>query len=248
MTSSFLPNSICVESGALFILKRTSNKTLADQQTTRRYCGVIFDFDGTLADTEPLYYRANRDAFKQFGHLINEDEYYHCWSLMGYGSKGEIERYSLHHIDPDKVKTLARDNYRRLVQEETPPLMPYAKEILTNLCQTGFKVVIASNTRRDLISHILRNTEFNDSRVHIIGGDMYAPKPAPDIFLAAVDYLGIDKRQCLILEDTDKGVRAARAAGIDFAVIHSPLYADFHPDDAIGKFSSLKSFYAFLTG
>ncbi len=214
----------------------------------RAYDGIIFDFDGTLVDTEPLYYKANYDAFRLYGHHIDEREYYYYWSLLGTGTKGEIERYGLTSIDVDAVKSIARKNYRRLVQTHDIPFFSYGKALLTALPAKGFRIIIASNTARDLIASILTQSGFSDSSITILGGDQYKPKPAPDIFLAAQQQLGICKNRCLILEDTDKGVKAARAAEIPFAVVHSPLYPDYHPDDAVQKFPDLLTFYRFLTG
>ena len=209
--------------------------------------GIILDFDGTLVDSEPWYFRANRDAFAAFGHKLDEQEYYHHWSLMGAGIHGEIERHGLEGIDTDRVRAVSRENYRHIVETETIPLMPYARELLTNLPALGFRVIIASNTSEDLIRSILSGAGFNAIPVPIVGGDAFRPKPDPAIFLAAAQQTGLDKRQCLILEDTDKGVRAARAAGIPFAVIHCPLYSEYSPEDAIAKFADLESFYRFLT-
>ncbi len=214
----------------------------------RAYDGIIFDFDGTLVDTEPLYYKANYEAFKLYGHYIDEKEYYHYWSLLGTGTKGEIDRYGLTSIDVDTVKSIARNNYRRLAETHDISFFPYAKALLTALPEKGFRIVIASNTDRDLITSILSRSGIPKSTVAIIGGDDYRPKPAPDIFIAAHLQLEIRKDRCLILEDTDKGVQAARAAGIPFAVVHSPLYPDYHPYDAVGKFPDLLTFYRFLTG
>lgn len=214
---------------------------------THSYKGIIFDFDGTLADTEPLYYKANYDAFKLFGHHIDEHEYYHYWSLLGQGLQGEIDRYGLDSIDTGTVKSIAVDNYRRIVQSHPVLLFPHAKDLLTMLPAKGFRLVIASNTSQDLINRILTRSGIQTTTVHVVGGDTFKPKPAPDIFLAALHLLGVDRDRCLILEDTDKGVRAARAAGIPFAVVHSRLYPEYNPGDAVGKFPDLLAFYRFLT-
>lgn len=211
------------------------------------YKGIILDFDGTLVDSEPFYFRANRDAFAVFGHTISEQEYYHHWSLMGFGIAGEIGRYKLEGIDRDLVRTLSRENYRRIVETEPIPLLPYARELLSRLPAIGFPAIIASNTPLDIIRCILKRAGFTYDPVPIIGGEGLRPKPEPDIFNAAVDRMGLEKKRCLVLEDTDKGVRAARAAGIPFAVVHCPLYPMFHPEDAVAKFDNLESFFRFLT-
>jgi HAD superfamily hydrolase (TIGR01509 family) len=211
------------------------------------YKGVIFDFDGTLVDTEPLYYKANYDALKLFGHHINENEYYHYWSLLGQGLQGEIERYGLDSVDVSSVRSIAVDNYHRLVQSRPIPLFPHAQDVLTWLPAKGFRIAIASNTERDLINKILTLSGIHITDVTVVGGDTFKPKPAPDIFLAALHHLGVDRDRCLILEDTDKGVRAARAAGIPFAIVHSRLYPEYNPVDAVGKFPDLLAFYRFLT-
>lgn len=210
------------------------------------YQGIILDFDGTLADSEPLYYQANRRAFLEFGHAIDETEYYHHWSLLGEGSAGEIERHGLTAVDGDGVRSLSRKFYREQVNTCTVPLFPGAREVLTQLPANGFQTVIASNTDRVIIEKILEQNGFREIPVPVIGGDGLAPKPAPDIFLRAQSALKLPKSNCLILEDTDKGVRAARRAGIPFAVIHSRLYPDYSPGDAVAKFPDLHAFLTFL--
>ena len=211
-----------------------------------KFKGIILDFDGTLADSEPFYFRANRDAFRLFNHEIDPAEYYRHWSLLGEGSQGEVERHGLGNIVIEQVRKMSRRNYRKMVETETINLFPGAVEVLTRLPDIGFNVVIASNTARDLILRILQNAGFTNIPVPIIGGDGLNPKPAPDIFLRALDVLKMNPDECLILEDTDKGVRAARAAGVPFGVIHSSLYPYFTPDDAVAKFVDLQAFIDFL--
>lgn len=210
--------------------------------------GIILDFDGTLADSEPTYYRANRDAFRLYGHEIDAAEYYHHWSLLGEGSIGEVERHGLVGIDLEQVRKVSRQNYLNLVQTEGIRLFDGVKLLLEDLAAHGYSVVIASNTRKDIILHILTDAGYTTIPVPVIGGDGLSPKPAPDIFLKACDFLQLEPQQCMVLEDTDKGVRAARSAGIPFGVIHSPLYPDFNPSDAVQKFQTLQAFYDFLTG
>ncbi|HPQ40041.1 MAG TPA: HAD family phosphatase [bacterium] len=212
------------------------------------YQGIILDFDGTLADSEPLYYEANRRAFLEFGHDIDEMEYYHHWSLLGEGSAGEIRRHGLTSVNPRRVRELSRRFYRELVARKPVPLLPGARELLVRLPASGLRPVIASNTDRALIESILDGNGLTGLPVPIIGGDGLPPKPAPDIFLRARAFLDLPEDRCIILEDTDKGVRAARAAGIPFAVIHSPLYPEYAPGDAIAKFPDLYAFTDFLLG
>ncbi|MCD4655335.1 HAD family phosphatase [bacterium] len=211
-----------------------------------KFKGIILDFDGTLADSEPFYFRANRNAFREFGHEINEKEYYHHWSLLGEGSKGEVLRHNLKNVDLERLRNQSRRNYRNFVETENIPLFPGAAKLLLELPKHGYKVVIASNTLRELILPILNNAGFETIPVPVIGGDGLPSKPAPDIFLRACEFLNIAPKNCIVLEDTDKGVRAARAADIPFGVIFSVHYPEYCPDDAIRKFRDLHAFYKFL--
>ncbi|MBN1297239.1 HAD family phosphatase [bacterium] len=210
--------------------------------------GLILDFDGTLADSEPAYYQANRNAFRAFGHEIDEAEYYIHWSLHGEGAAGEIARYGLDIGDVCAVQTLSRKIYQEIVKKDGIRLLPFARELLERIPLIGCRTVIASNTSRDLIETILHDNGVNPIPVAIIGGDGIRPKPDPDIFIRAREHLALPASECLILEDTDKGVRAARASGIPFAVIHYRHYPDFHPPDAVAKFRDLLDFFSFITG
>ena len=194
---------------------------------------VIFDFDGVLADSEKWHFQTYSEVFARHGHTIDEEEYYKYWTSMGLGAKGEIERFSLD-LDPIAIRDEKRPLFSERCRDGSIELYPETFEILERLAKMDKILTIASGTASYDIIAILDNAGIRDYFFEIIGCDTVPSiKPAPDLFIAMLERLGMPASECLVIEDAEKGMQAAGAAGIPVIVIRTneTRYFDFGDAD-----------------
>lgn len=173
---------------------------------------VIFDLDGLLADTEKLHWRAYHEALKAHGAVLAESEYVEHWVRAGKGIGDWVAQCGLN-LDPLALRAHKSKRYLELLATELRP-MAGALELLEKL--RGKKTLaLASSSYRDAVDGVLRGLDIGHYFQAIVSGlDVARVKPAPDIFLAAARQAGAMPSQCLVLEDAEKGVLAARGAGM----------------------------------
>lgn len=180
-------------------------------------CGVIFDLDGVLIDSEGLYYRAYSEVLKPYGVTVSREEYEDYWIAQGNGPEYIVAKHNLP-IAPDELRQLRSPIYLRLLETEVT-LMPYVKEALTRL-HPHCALTVATNSNREHLDAILRKFELDRFfPLTIARQDYQQAKPHPDAFLTAAKQLGLAPTQCVVIEDTYKGVQAAVAAGIQCVAI-----------------------------
>ena len=175
---------------------------------------VIFDCDGVLVDSEWIAARVTAEALGELGWSITPAE---CMALFT-GMTMERARP----IIEDRVGTLHPEWLNRLAQRsneahrlETRPV-PGAPDMLRATTALGLPWRVASNSRRTSLE-----VKFLASGLHELVGDRchsvtdgHRGKPAPDLYLAAAEIAGMQPGECLVVEDSVTGVRAARAAGM----------------------------------
>jgi len=173
---------------------------------------VIFDLDGLLADTERLHHRAYQEALGRHGVTLTEEEYSEHWIRCGLGIVPFIEKHGLD-IKAEVIRQAKAEAYRRLVERTCRP-MPGAIEALKRL--RGKKALaLASSAYPDAVAAVagaLGIRFFFDAVV--TQGDVKRVKPWPDLFLLAAERLKKEAGRCVVVEDAEKGVRAAHAAGM----------------------------------
>jgi HAD superfamily hydrolase (TIGR01509 family) len=180
--------------------------------TNKQPFGVIFDLDGVLIDSEGLYYRAYSEVLKPYGVTVSREEYEQYWIAQGNGPEYIVAKHQLP-ISPDELRQLRSPIYLQLLQSEVK-LMPYVEKTLARLAQS-FALTVATNTNREHLDFILRRLGIDFFfPVTVARQDYRGAKPLPDAFLAAAEKLGLSPTQCVVIEDTYKGVRAAVAAGM----------------------------------
>ncbi len=176
---------------------------------------VIFDMDGVLVDSEPLHARAGVLALEKYSVEVTIDYFYDF-----------IGSTTIHMLDTmikDFNLTTTRDELlitysaakHKLVKEEGYKAIPYTKELIIDLYKNGVKLAIASSSALSEIEDIVKTlgiAKYFDKLVS--GATVSLPKPAPDVFLKAMSELGVNSTECIIIEDSCNGVRAAEAAGI----------------------------------
>jgi beta-phosphoglucomutase-like phosphatase (HAD superfamily) len=189
--------------------------------------GVLFDFDGVLADSEKYHFLSYREIFARHGHQVEEKEYYKYWTSEGLGAKGEIERYELD-LDPYKIKAEKMPLFTAYCEDGSIGLFPEAEEILRLFAGTGKRLAVASGSSSTDIKAILKNAGYEGFFKTIVGSDIVPVlKPEPDVFLNAAERIGVPPDRCLVLEDAEKGLYSAINAGIPVIIIRSKETKDF---------------------
>ena len=186
--------------------------------------GIIFDFDGLLADSEPYHYRAYNEVFERYGHSLDPDEYWVEWTSKGKGIAGEIERHDLDlGIDPLELRKQKFEVYSRFCESGEIKLFADAIRLVELLAGTR-KLAIASGSWGHDIRAILRNASAESYFPTILGKEAATrEKPHPDIFLNAAKAINLPPEKCLVLEDALKGLSAAIEAGIPCIIIRNQL-------------------------
>jgi HAD superfamily hydrolase (TIGR01509 family) len=186
--------------------------------------GVILDFDGLIADSEPFHYRAYSEVFERYGHTIDPEEYWVEFTSKGKGIQGEIERYNLKlDVKPKEMRQQKFEIYSRFCQNGDIKLFPEAKQFIQKL-NGRFKVAIASGSWAHDIRAILKNENADSLVQTILGKDPPRPeKPSPDIFLEAARELDLPPGKCVVVEDALKGLTAAQKAGMACIIVRNRL-------------------------
>jgi HAD superfamily hydrolase (TIGR01509 family) len=193
---------------------------------------IIFDFDGVLADSEKWHFLTYKEVFERHGHTLDETQYYKFWTSLGQGAKGEIERFGLD-LDPIEIRDEKRPLFSEKCRDGSIQLFSEAFEFLERLAKMDKILAIASGTLTSDIEAILENAGVNFYFAEIVGCDQVdAIKPAPDLFLKVMDKLGLAAGDCLVIEDAEKGMQAANAAGIPVVVIRTRETRDFDFSEA----------------
>jgi HAD superfamily hydrolase (TIGR01509 family) len=182
--------------------------------------GVIFDFDGVIADSEPLQYAAYSQVLRDFGVSVTREEYGREWIAAGRGPEYAVKRYGLP-LTPDEVKRRKDPIYHDLLRAQVT-LMPGAREALQRL-SPSFRIALATNSIAADTSLVLDRFDLRRYFTALVTRECYRePKPAPDAFLAAAAALDCDPHRCVVIEDASKGiVSAVRAGCASVAVPHS---------------------------
>jgi len=199
---------------------------------------ILWDVDGTLADTERDGHRvAFNMAFEEAGHARR-------WDVATYGELLEVTggkeriRYDISRGGMPELETaeIARlharktDHYQTLIAGGLIPLRPGVRRILEEAYAAGITLGIATTTTPAaldaLIEHSLGAAWFDRFAVRAAGDIVPAKKPAPDIYLHAMQQLGVDPAETLALEDSENGLKAAKAAGLKCVVTINDYTAD----------------------
>lgn len=175
--------------------------------------GVIFDLDGTLADSLGYLYLANRRVVEEYGAELTRADFIEMWMRTGEGLRGAVRLLDLP-TTPDAFRTRRNELYTHYLENEIQPV-PGAIPLVERLHAEGFALAVASGSRTPHVELLLRRFGVRDRFRAVLGGEMVsAMKPEPDIFLMAADRLGLEPSLCLVIEDSISGVLAAKRAGM----------------------------------
>ncbi|WP_247525344.1 HAD family hydrolase [Bradyrhizobium sp. 199] len=204
----------------------------------RRAGALIFDVDGTLAETEELHRQAFNHAFARHGLDWQWDRAVYKGLLRVTGGKERMRAYqqslriSLPLRDEDiaalhRIKTV---HYAKLVETGCCPLRPGVIQLLAAAKARGQRLAIATTTSRGnidaLLSQALGTNWAAEFDAILAGDDVRHKKPAPDVYLETLVRLKLDPSSCVAIEDSANGLAAASRAGIPVLITRSMFFAD----------------------
>lgn len=207
---------------------------------------VVFDMDGLIIDSEPLWREAEKEVFGSIGVILTDEM---CASTMGLRIDEVVAHW--YRLFPwegrtkEEVETHVVDRVISLVRQKGAAL-PGVRTALANCRSMGLRTALASSSARRIISAALDRLGVSDGfEVILSAQDELSGKPDPAIYVSAAAALAVTPDQCLALEDSLNGVLAAKAAGmICIAIPAGPLE---YPADAPRADLTLASLEAIST-
>ncbi len=176
--------------------------------------GVVFDMDGVIFDTEVLYRDVMITAASEQGADLPVAVYQRLIGLPGEACIRILTDYFGPGFNVDALWADARDRFHQAV-EAGPPLKPGVIELLDHLADIGLPHAIATSSKHAAVSHHLEAHGLEHRFPIVVAfGDYARGKPDPDPFLTAARRLGLEPSDCVALEDSHNGVRAASSAGM----------------------------------
>lgn len=217
---------------------------------------ILFDVDGTLADTEALGHRpAYNRAFRELGLQFRWGPKLYRKLLKQPGGRERLKHFFLEYQPPlgehaaeaaadmdawvSRVHELKSSHFHRYMRHGRVPLRAGIARIMREAVQTGVKLAIVTNASKKTLGPVLKFSLGRElaAAVSVIacGEEVKRKKPAPDIYQLAIERLGVDPRECVALEDSEMGLEAAASAGVHVVVtINSDtLEQDFTEADLV---------------
>ena len=177
--------------------------------------GVLFDMDGVIFDTEKVYLDSWTKVCRDYGYDLKRETYI---SVMGTGRENTIVTFKKALGDDIPMDDMYKDKdklIREAVESGDVPLKPGVVEILTYLKEHNIKIALATSAKRWRADTQLKNAGINDFFEAVVCGDEISKlKPNPEIFLKAAQKLGLNPEECIVVEDSTAGIKAAYSAGM----------------------------------
>jgi beta-phosphoglucomutase family hydrolase len=182
---------------------------------------LIFDLDGTLADTMPVHFIAYKNILKDYGINFTPEIFATLAGVPAVGTIVRLNEMFGTNMDPEKVGHYKENEYEKMMYRMKPviPVIELAKKyhnILPMAVGTGGYNRLAWKTM-----NILGLDKYFD--ILVSTNDITHPKPHPETFLKCAELMGVEPRYCQVFEDGELGIQAANAAGMK-----SVLVTDFY--------------------
>ena len=189
-----------------------------------RIKAILFDMDGVLIDAREWHYQSLNKALQLFGKGISRQD--HLDNFDGLPTRRKLERLSSNRSLPHELHEFVNDLKQKhtfhIVNEHCHPNFRH-EYALSKLKSEGYKLALCSNSIRksvDLMMELSNLSQYFDTTLS--NEDVTNPKPDPQIYQLAMEKLGVNADQCLIVEDNDNGIRAATGAGGFLLHVQSP--------------------------
>jgi HAD superfamily hydrolase (TIGR01509 family) len=203
-----------------------------------RFDAVVFDMDGVLIDSEPLHFAAANEVLAGVGGLSRTENEEFIGTTTEFFWDVLIERRGLPR--PREYYEARYDEAVQRILDRPYAPAPGVPELVDRLRALEVRVAVASSSKRAWIEATLRSIGLPDAFESITSGDeVERGKPDPQIYLLAVERLGLPAQRCLAIEDSPNGILSARRAGLAVLGVRTPYTAHLELDGAARVVDSL---------
>lgn len=193
---------------------------------------VLWDLDGTLVDTEPLWMAAEHDIAARHGATWTATD---AMTLVG-NDLTESGRYIKSRMGlSESVEEIVDELVTVISRRMSEPIewRPGAVELLREMRQAGVPIALVTMSYRAIVEPLLPQLPDGVFDVIVPGDEVRAGKPHPEPYLTAARELGVDARHCVAIEDSPTGAASAEAAGCHVIVVPNHVAVDSSPDRTI---------------
>ena len=207
---------------------------------------LIFDFDGLILDTETPDFLVWQEIYREHGQELPAEEYGRIiggYGLSHFDAAGHLARLTNGGAEAAVLRARHKKESDALTLAQ--PVLPGVSALLQEAEELGLSLAIASSSEHAWVDTHLSRLGLLHHFPTIICGDDVAPgrtKPNPDLYLKALDVLGMESREAIVFEDSLNGVRAAKAAGIFVVAVPNQATALLGVDGADLRLKSLSDF------
>jgi beta-phosphoglucomutase len=189
--------------------------------------GVLWDLDGTLVDSGDYHWRAWRDTMRGEGVALSYQQF-----LDSFGQRNDriLTTWLGADVDAERVRRIGDAKealYRDIAKAEGLVALPGAREWVMRLRDAGWRQAIGSSAPRANVEVMLAVLRLDAYINEVVAAeDVARGKPAPDVFLAAAERIGVHPSRCVVVEDAAAGIEAARRAGMRSVGVHPQVELD----------------------
>lgn len=206
---------------------------------------VLFDMDGVIIDSEPLHHKAYYGMFEEIGIEVSDILYE---SFTGQATLNVCSQlvaiFNLNNQPTELVQIKRRIFTGLFFSDPNLKLLDGVEDLIKDYYQNGLTLILASSASMQTINNVFNRFELDQYfEAKLSGADLKQSKPHPEIFLKAAETSGFNASECMVIEDSTNGIKAAHAAGIyciAYQSTHSKNQNYSLADKVIGSFDEIK--------
>lgn len=186
---------------------------------------ILFDNDGVLTHTESFWLNTNLAITQQLGIPYTRDDFIRHTFTTGLGSDGWLSEAGYAEQQRAEFRSL-RDEHVRTGLLVGTTADPQAHEVIVTL-KLRYRIAVVTNTNKEFFALLAGHFDFlNQFNEHILREDYQDSKPAPDSYIIAIKKLQVQPEEAIVIEDSPRGIAAAKAAGLAVIGIQNPDFPE----------------------
>lgn len=174
---------------------------------------IIFDMDGVIINSEPLHYQVEKELIEELGGHLNREAHRAFVGATDYFMWQKLKEQFNLKPSVEEIVEMKKERFLKRIDEVE--LTENFMNFMLTLYKEGYPMAIASSNNKRIVDAIVNRFGLDKYMKFIISGEeVKRGKPDPEIFITTAKRIGVDPESCLVIEDAENGVKAAKAAGM----------------------------------